>query len=69
MAYTQTDLDNLDKAIADGNLTVRVADRLVTRRSIDELLKMRAHVAASLAGQSNPRRTYPRFQQATFADE
>lgn len=69
MAYTQTDLDAIDAAIADGNLTVRIADRLVTRRSIAELLQMRAHVAAALAQQAAPARTYPRFQQATFADE
>lgn len=68
MAYTQTDLDNLDAAIADGNLTVRMADRLVTRRSVEELLAMRAHVAAQLQAQTNASRTYPRFQVASFSD-
>ena len=69
MAYTQTDLDSLDTAIAGAQLAVRMGDRLVTYRSIDELIKARAHVAGVLASQTTPTRTYPRFQQATFADE
>ena len=69
MAYTQTDLDNLDQAILDGNLTVRMGDRLVTRRSIAELMAMRAHVASQLQAQTQTARTYPRFQRAVFADE
>lgn len=69
MAYTQTDLDKIDQAIADGNLTVRVGGRLVTRRSADELLKLRAVIVTELARQAAPTRTYPRFQVATFADE
>jgi hypothetical protein len=68
MAYTQADLDSIDAAIADGNLTVRMADRMVTRRSIDELLAMRSHIAAQLQAQSNAARTYPRFQTARFDD-
>lgn len=69
MAFTQTDLDKIDRAIADGSLTVRVAGRLITRRSADELLKLRAVIATELARQAVPTRTYPRFQVATFADE
>lgn len=68
MAYTQTDLDNLDQAILDGNLTVRMGDRLVTRRSVEELMAIRAHVAAKLQEASHVTRTYPRFQRAIFAD-
>lgn len=68
MAYTQNDLDAVDAAIADGNLTVRMADRMVTRRSIDELLAMRAHIAAKLQEASHVTRTYPRFQTARFDD-
>jgi len=68
MAYTQTDLDTLDTAITEAKLTVRIADRQVTYRSTDELIKARAHVASVLASQANPTRTYPRFQQATFSD-
>ena len=68
MAYTQTDLDTLDAAITSERLVVRIADRMTTFRSTDELIKARAHVATVLASQANPTRTYPRFQQATFSD-
>jgi hypothetical protein len=68
MAYTQTDLDTLDAAITGSQLTVRIADRLVTYRTTDELIKARAHVASIMASQANPSRSYPRFQQATFND-
>jgi len=68
MAYTQTDLDNLDAQIADANLMVQMGDRRVQRRSIEELMQQRAHVAAQLQAQTNASRTYPRFQTATFSD-
>jgi hypothetical protein len=68
MAYTTDDLNSLDAAIKGSRLTVRIADRLTTYRSIDELIKARAHVAGVLASQSAPTRSYPRFQQATFSD-
>lgn len=69
MSYTQADLDTLDQAILDGNLTVRIADRMVQRRSVEELMAIRAHVASQLQAQSTVARTYPRFQRAVFADE
>jgi hypothetical protein len=47
MALTQTDLDRLDAAIAKSELEVEFADgQRVRYRSIDELLKARAHVAS-----------------------
>lgn len=49
MALTQTDLNNLDSAIASGELKVQVDGRSVEYRSIGELLRARAHVAAVLA--------------------
>ena len=49
MALTQTDLDNLDTAIATGELRVESQGRSITYRSVEELLKARAHVSAALA--------------------
>lgn len=37
MAFTQTDLDNIDRAISSGELTVSYNGRTVTHRSIVEL--------------------------------
>lgn len=50
MALSQTDLDALDTAIAASELEVELEGRRVRYRSIDELLKARAHVAGVIAG-------------------
>ncbi len=49
MAWTQTDLDALNKAIANGVMSVRYADRSVQYRSLDEMLKVRALMTDELA--------------------
>ena len=41
MAFTQLQLEALDKAIAEGTLTVKYGDKLVTYRSLEEMLKIR----------------------------
>lgn len=59
MAYTQSDLDRLDRAIADGALQVTLADGSMPRyRDLAELKEARRHVAAQIsAGEgSTPRR-------------
>lgn len=66
MAFTATDLDTLDRAIAAGELSVRVNDRMVTYRSISELLAARSMIANAVA--STAARAYPRHQLASFAD-
>lgn len=56
MAITQADLDALDRAIASSTLEVQLDGRRVKYRSMDELIKARAHVAglvASSAGRSS----------------
>jgi roadblock/LC7 domain-containing protein len=69
MAFTQTQLDALDEAIAAGVLTVRTADgKLVTYQSAAELLQTRGLIASSLAAQSGASRPYPRHQLADFSD-
>ncbi len=59
MAYTQSDLDALDaKILASG--TVKAAafsDQSVTNRDIDEMLRLRAVIAADLASTSGAVRT------------
>lgn len=68
MAFTQPDLSAIDFAIASGELTVRTADgKLVTLRSMAELLQARSVITASLAA-SAPARMYPRHQLADFSD-
>jgi hypothetical protein len=60
MALTQTDLETLDAAIAQGELRVEMAGRSVTYRSVGELIAARNHVASVLASEGvtgGPRRT------------
>ena len=49
MAFTQADLDAVDRAIASGELTVRTNDRSVTYRSFAELRDARSLIASALA--------------------
>jgi hypothetical protein len=48
MAYTSTDLDAINAAIASGELTVKHNGREVTYRSIDDLLKAKQTIDAEL---------------------
>ncbi|MDP3651056.1 MAG: hypothetical protein Q8R67_05165 [Rhodoferax sp.] len=49
MAFTQTDLDAVNAAIASGELKIEVAGRMVMYRSIDELIKSRDLIQAEIA--------------------
>lgn len=53
MAYTQADIIALDKAIASGALRVKHADRDVTYRSLDEMLRTRDLIAQQIAPEDN----------------
>lgn len=49
MAFTQTDLDNINSAIATGEMSVEFNGRKVVYRSVADLEKARSIVAADLA--------------------
>jgi hypothetical protein len=71
MAFTAQDLASIDSAIASGELTVRTGDgKLVTLRSMYELLQARAAIASDLAKAASPSGSslYPRHQLADFSD-
>lgn len=53
MAFTPDDLTVVDQAIASSKLTVKYADRLVTYRSMDELIKAKTLIEEELAATSN----------------
>jgi hypothetical protein len=71
MAFTSSDLDAVDRAIASGELTVRSndRDRMVTYRSMDELTAARAAISGALAAASASTAVYPRYQLADFSDD
>ena len=49
MAFTSTDIDNIDKAIATGELSVEVDGRKVIYRSVDQLIRARGVIAEVIA--------------------
>ncbi|MDB5965178.1 MAG: hypothetical protein JWQ72_1678 [Polaromonas sp.] len=55
MAFTQTDLDAIDAAIASGELTVKHNGREVTYRSMTDLLKARSTIQAGMSAAANGR--------------
>ncbi|MFN9385915.1 MAG: phage head-tail joining protein [Cyanobacteriota bacterium] len=68
MAYTLTQLQELRNAIAEGVLSVRFSDgRQLTYRSLDEMRRIEAVMAAELESGSTPRlrRTYLRMSRPT----
>lgn len=69
MALTSQDIDNLDAAIATGELEVEVNGRRVKYRSISELKAAREHVAGVLQRDSSaPRRAAFRVNFSTSRD-
>lgn len=69
MALTTQDIDNLDAAIATGELEVEVNGRRVKYRSIPELKAAREHVASVLQRDaSTPRRGVYRVNFSTSRD-
>ncbi|MEO8134845.1 MAG: hypothetical protein ABI831_12800 [Betaproteobacteria bacterium] len=69
MAVTQTQIDDLDAAMARGLLTVKDGTSTLTFQSIEDMLKARTALAGILASQENPSRGTPRYQLADFRDD
>jgi len=68
MSLSQTDLDNLDAAIAGAELTVTVDGKTVTYRSINELKRAREHVSGVIASAAGSRRSVFYFTRAGSRD-
>jgi hypothetical protein len=60
MAWTQADLDALDAALAGGSAiqSMTFTDQSFTFRTIDDMLKLRAVIAAALAAAASPSSGY-----------
>jgi hypothetical protein len=71
MSWTQTDLDNVEAAIASGVLTCEVNGRRVTYQTTADLLRVRSAIRVYLDGQSSGSTSQltPRYQVASFADD
>jgi hypothetical protein len=54
MAYTQQDLDRIEKEIGSGAAEQQYGDNRVRKRSLADLLRIRAEIQAELATQQPP---------------
>lgn len=61
MAWTQAQLDALNKAIANGSERVKYADREVTYRSMAEMLKLRSMIMDELNLPGTTRNAFKKF--------
>ncbi|MBI3143811.1 MAG: hypothetical protein HYZ18_00790 [Pseudogulbenkiania sp.] len=52
MAFTQPQLDAIERALARGERVVQYADRRVEYRSVDELIRLRDTIKRDLAAQN-----------------
>jgi hypothetical protein len=68
MAISQSDIDNLDQAIATAELTVTVDGKDVTYRSVGELKRAREHLVNLLSVQAGTRRPVFYFTPAGRRD-
>lgn len=59
MAWTQSELDALNSAIANGVTEVRFNDRTVRYRSLDEMMRARRAMIQELGLTTKPRRVFP----------
>ena len=57
MAFTQTQLDALDQAIAAGVLRVTYDGRTTEYRSLDEMIRIRNMMADAIAGSAQTSRS------------
>jgi hypothetical protein len=48
MSFTAEDLAAIERALAEGTVRVRYADREVTYRSVDELVRLRNLIAGEI---------------------
>jgi hypothetical protein len=64
MAFTQQNLDAIEKAIATGTLSVEYNGKRITYRSMGDLLKARDVIKTELAKQQSP--SVPRSSIAIY---
>jgi uncharacterized Zn-binding protein involved in type VI secretion len=68
MAWTQADLDALDKAIATGEKQVMIDGKMIVYQGIDDMQRRRQMIAAYVNGSTSSTAASPRHKLASFAD-
>lgn len=69
MAYTQTELDALRAAIAEGVLKVEYGDKKVEYRSLNEMIRIKKMMEAELEGLPAEKRTYASHSKGTHPND
>jgi len=65
MAFTQTQLDRLEEAIAEGVLEVKYQDRTVRYRSLNQMIQLREMMRRELGKRPKTSRVYTKFKKGT----
>lgn len=65
MAWSQTDLDKLETAIAAGVRRVKYSDKEVEYQSVDDMIKVRELIRQELTTSPRPQRIYASFSKGT----
>lgn len=68
MAWSQTDIDTLQAAIARGSRRVRFANQEVEYRTTEEMLSALAAIRRAVSAQNGPEAPGPRHRVAAFGD-
>lgn len=63
MAWTQTDLDNIERAMAQGTRKVVIEGKEVEYRSFEEMKQIRSLIKSSLGQSSSTKRRYATFSR------
>jgi hypothetical protein len=67
MSWTQAQLDSLDLAIASGSTVWSHDGRRTEYRSLDEMLRIRALMAADIAGDTTDPRAIQSFYPTSYS--
>jgi hypothetical protein len=62
-SYTQADYDAISAAIAEGVTEVRMGDRTVRYRSLNEMMRVKQMMARELGLVRRPNRTFATFRK------
>lgn len=69
MAFSQSDLTNIESAIASGVKKAVIDGKEVQYQDLPAMLLARDLIKSSLAAQQTPSKSYPRFQKADFSED
>ena len=61
MSYTQEDISELKRALATGATSVKIADRIINYRSVEEIQRILSIIENEIAGNTNANSIKPYY--------